>query len=485
MPLSLEEALRNALSREANRVAYTRNPFLPRGAALALIAARKPATWRAAIHCANLTFDDIYALGGPEYDDRTRSEAAATLRTRDWQGTITWPEVTEALCDHYEEQSNPVGRYLAARSTECPERLERLAADSSRYVAHAVCDNTHSPEEALVAAAIAHGIAAGGAISPDAAREIVASRPGEVEYLTTSELVTIRESDRPGILSTLAERPDCPVEVLEDLCVHPNVNVAHCAGANPAVAPLIPRLLAEGATDSALAGFAANPAAPPAVFEALAVSGNTFAVSFALENPRCAADQRDRLLRSEHLDASDLADDIEEAGGYHFFILDGVSSPKQPVLSTTVHALASGSDSGRRLLAALCWALDADTNHTLASDTDPTVRAAIAQRPDTASDDLARLAADAEAVVVAAAVCNENTPYESVAALVDHPDEEVRHMVVMRGDMGDGVLLRVLQDADSDAATTVIAREPLVGTVPFAALADTVCGPDHRSVDFG
>ena len=467
----LDEVLGAALVLPENREALALNRHTPRDVVLVLVKdpSRRVRHW--ALSSMRLTLDDYVDLAAAPLED-VRDDAVRALDVRLWRKNIVVDETDEATCADYELSPNPVRRMIAAAATADPDRLARLARDPVRAVGAAAVANEHAPVEAVVYGVIEYESIEAGRhqnLTSSAIDHLAAmsERHQTIAYapnMSTATLRRLAQSPDGNVVAAIARRADAPADVLEALCGHSSHEVVRGAAANPALAPRIEAMLSAGATWPVLAGFAANTAAPSAVYDEVLHSTNARVVAAAIENPACPLGVRHELLTSSLISAGDLYGALHTGGPFDWTPPD-FRQPKVPVGAETLGRLVDSDDPQRRRLAARCWALSARQNHTLAADADPDVRLGIAFRYDTDPDDLADLAEAGDRELLEVVLGNVATPAATQDAAAASGDGRLRYLVSQYASLSDDAAARLLADPGSRECCNVLTAHGLVAAV--------------------
>lgn len=479
----LLEHVATALDDASQREELASNPNLSRAAALALLGDGRGGC-HSALNNRNLTLDDLVAFAEPSRDAGVRRGAARALNGRIIEGSLRLEACGEAQCDLDHRSDNGARRLLAAYHTTKPGHLERLAADPWPVVASAAMTNEHATSTVIATAVRRHRVSVrrtGRRLKSEDIDSLLDDDPSLAVLFAHASQMALATIRRLAVLmpatcaAWIAQRPDCPPDMLKAYCAGDDPHLARAAAANPAIALHIPALLDGELCEDALVGFAKNPRCDAAVVDMVLATSSVRVAAAALENPAFPSEISRWILLGGSHPAGAISAALTPAGAFDWTSPEDPAGPKASLPADVVSALATGDVASRRL-AARYWALPPALNAALARDDDSQVRSAIAYREDTATGDLAILAGDADPEVQEYAFYNQRVPGRALDAQARHPDPEMRFLIAGHPAISATTATALLARGGDDAAA-VLRTHPLAAAAadgPLLAATPTV-----------
>ena len=392
---------------------------------------------------------------------------------------------------------------VAANPNTSLEILDTLSKDGSIYVRHNVGGNPASSLQILEALSKDQRALVRGAVvgNPNTSLEILDNLSEDISFFVQDEVARVRgelaenPSSSPKVLEKLAwtedprsgknrdwirdrvaENPSTPLATLEKLAVHVNTSTRWSVAGNLSASQAILKNLADDkdeyvrkyvasnpnlelslieklsrdADEDVVAGAAANPSASYAVLESLskdkrgavreAVAGNPSAILAVLEllyldnNERVRRNVAENPSLSEQILAilaKDKASDVREAA---------VTQQKAKMLSP---------DDSEYLN------IDVDILQELSTNSKASIRARVAEHPNTSSETLENLADDFNSKVRCEVAGNPSTSKQIMEILATDEETAVRRRVLQNPNITTKILEILSRDEDRDIRVSV------------------------------
>ncbi len=240
-----------------------------------------------------------------------------------WQRAVRNPAAPVAALLHFAEHPSPVLRGALAARPDLPVHVcRRLAEDPVPGVRADLAENP-AIDEALIRALATdpeHGVRRGLAHHPDVPLDVLTQLAGatrigpvllpRIAGASPAEVASLAASPVPGARMLVAARRDLPPEIRDALAADPDAKVVASVAPHPGLSDVRLRAMADRHGGRVVAGVAANPDAPPALLEDLAlrrravrralheIAGHRNATARALLP--CLADARARRVAAGH-----------------------------------------------------------------------------------------------------------------------------------------------------------------------------------------